>query len=216
MRFRLPEVSVLRELDHAAIDRILDHRIEHRRETSERWARQATRGKTGMPLSTVQIGRWRNITDGMRADLHTVAQFLLDAQVDYKLVISVDRAWIYTNSVDLVAALSTCPVTAQKYTRATIARAKNTIVLRNPRHTHRSYLRSGKITHSEKDSLTAFLENHRDEIRMSPALIEWTQESYLRIYEYFFIDHDGPYWLTMLGLVHPGLVKKTHAIISAK
>jgi hypothetical protein len=216
MRFRLPEVSVLRELNHADIDRILDSRIQSRRESAERWATQGRLRGIGPAIPIIQSNRWHNITDEMRENLHTIADFLIATRVDYKLVISIDMAWVYTNSVVMLDELRHYPVYAKKFTEAVVDKPKRTIVLKSPNHTHRSYFRAGKLSASEKDSVVTFINNHLDEIRPSPSLLMWMEEPYFRTYEYFFIDHNGPYWLTMIGLVKPGLIKKTYDIICDK
>lgn len=216
MRFRLPEASALRELNHADIDRILDYRIESRLEAEERWKQSRSTIVSPAIIPTLRASRWREITNEMRQDLHNVADFLIASRVDYKLVISVDVVWIYTNSLTMIDEIRSYSVYAKQFTEAVITRPKNTIALKEPKHTHRSYFKPGKLGKSEKKVIVEFLNKHLDELRPSPAMLEWMQEDFMRIHEYYFVDHNGPYWLTMFGLVKPGLIKKTYEIISAK
>lgn len=219
MRFRLPEASVLRDLDHTAIDEIIDDRIESRRDAEERWTRVGrTAGRTAIAatIPVLKATKWREISDDMRENIHSVAEFLISARAPYKLVISVDIVWVYTNSLTMLDELRHYPVYAKKYSEAIVDKPKNTVVLREPKHTHRSYFKNTKLARNERDILVRFLLNHQDEIRLSPALLDWITNNFHRTYDYFFIDHNGPYWLTMLGLVRPGLIKKTYDIISAK
>jgi hypothetical protein len=64
--------------------------------------------------------------------------------------------------------------------------------------------------------LVKFLQNHQNTVRLSPALTQWLPLSFNRTQDYFFVDYDSPLWLTMLALVHPGLIRKTMQIIQAK
>jgi hypothetical protein len=73
-----------------------------------------------------------------------------------------------------------------------------------------------KITDEQKNALKNFLKNQQESARLSPALAHWITISFNRTQDYFFIDHSEMSWLTMLGLVRPGLIRKTMQIIPAK
>jgi hypothetical protein len=73
-----------------------------------------------------------------------------------------------------------------------------------------------KITSQQKDMLINFLNNQQSSIRIGPALATWITSAFYRTQDYFFVDHDEMSWLTMLSLVHPGLIRKTQQIIQAK
>jgi hypothetical protein len=104
----------------------------------------------------------------------------------------------------------------KKYSEAVIDRPKNTIQLKNPRHQYRSYFKITKITSQQKNMLINFLTNQQSSIRISPALTTWTTSVFYRTQDYFFIDHNEMSWLTMLSLVHPGIIRKTLQIVAAK
>jgi hypothetical protein len=107
-------------------------------------------------------------------------------------------------------------LTNKTYARAEISRPKNTIQLKNPRHSNRSYLQMIKLTAQQKQQLVDFFHNQQSQIRLSPSLKSWTTQSFNRTQDYFFIDHNSLSWLTMLSLVQPGIVRKTLHIIPAK
>lgn len=218
MRFRLPEVSALRELNHEVIDSVLDNRIESRSESMKRWIQRSRPQGASPVIASIQshLTRWQDITPQMRENLHTVADFLIATPTEYKLVISIDMAWIYTNDAPMLDELSECLLYAKKFSEAVVNRPRNTIVLKTPQHTHRSYFKATKLSRSEKDVIVTFINNHLDEIRPGPALKTWMEESFFRTYEYFFVDHNGLAWVTMFALVKPGLIKKTYDIISTK
>ena len=106
-------------------------------------------------------------------------------------------------------------MTQKSYSQAVICRPKDTIQLKEPKHEFRSYFKITKITQEQKDYLIAFLANQQT-VRLSPALRHWTTVPFNRTQDYFFVDHDGLSWLTMLSLVRPGLIRKTMQIIQAK
>lgn len=209
--FYLDEASCLRTLDHASIDDTMERRKQWREIAQQRWA-------NGRQHHSVILGRrWDNITDQTVKDLHTVADQLLKTQAEYKLVVSVNQGYVYTNNLDLINQLNNLPeLTYKTYTQAQVTRPKNTIQLKNAHHQFRSYFKILKFTEQQKDHLMDFLYNQRNHVRVSPALQRWIDQPFNRSQDYFFVDHDSESWLTMLNLVYPGLVRKTVCIIPAK
>ena len=203
--FALAEVSALRELDHDRIDALIVRR--------NLWREQ--RSSSLMPMIT---GRnWRKITQPTIQDLHELATLLLTATAEFKLVVSVDTGWVYTNSLDLIDQLDAVKSLQEKsYARAVIDRPKGTIKLKNSVHGFRSYFKTDKMTVEQKKRLAQFLFNHTDQVRISPSLAQWIDNKFLRAQDYFFIDYNSEQWLTMLSLVQPGLIRKTLQIIPAK
>jgi hypothetical protein len=209
MTFCLPEASCLRDLDHEAINMTLENRQRWRQIHQQRWQR----GQTIL----VNLPRFNDITDDVTDNLHTVASALLNHAEQFKLVVSINTAWVYTNDIRLLKQLSNMScVKDQKFTKAVINRPRDVVMLKNPKHDHRSYFRSKKINLQEKHSLVQFLENHKDFVRLSPSLLEWMDNRFLRSQDYFFIDHTGNSWLTMLSLVCPNIIRKTMQIKQAK
>ena len=202
------------ELDCERIRHMLERRKEWREIAQERWA---TLGQKHSAQHTILTRRWNEITDQVEQDLYNFADILRNSGVDLKLVVSANSGWVYTNSVELISQLKPMRMlTGKKYSEAVVDRPKNTIKLQNPRHQYRSYFKITKITNQQKDMLINFLNNQQSSIRISPALLEWTTSAFYRTQDYFFVDHNEMSWLTMLGLVHPGLIRKTQQIIQAK
>lgn len=189
--FYLPEASCLRDLDHKIIDRMIERRREWRRHSA------------------------RKISDSTVESLHTVCEALLTTTYQFKLVVSGSTAWVYTNHVELIQLVDGLPdLTHKEYSQAVIVRAKNTICLKQSAYTHRSYFKIAKLTTAEKDRLCSFFNNQSEHIRVSPAFEAWFKGEFLRLQDYFFIDHSGDSWLLMLALVRPGLIRKTMQIIT--
>jgi hypothetical protein len=211
MGFYLDEVSCLRQLDHTYIDDTMERRKQWREITQQRWING--RQKHGVILRRT----WRDITEKTVTDLHALAEQLLTTKVDYKLVVSINQGHIYTNDLDLIGQLSAMSeLTNKTYTQAQVSRPKNTIVLKNPQYQFRTYFKLMKLTVQQKDQLMDFLHGQQGHVRLSPGLGRWFDSSFNRCQDYFFVDHNTESWLTMLSLVHPGIVRKTMHIIPAK
>ncbi len=198
--FRMPEMSALRELDHNTIDHVLNSRAQRR-----------------MPNFG---GSWRTtriITDKHREDCHAMCDFLL-AQQNYKITISQDWGYFYTNDLSTIRNLAqlSCviPLTLKQ---AQIDRPRDTLLIQNSKHEYRSYFKPGRISDQEKQSLRSFLQN-QEHVRLGPALKDFfgRAHTYHYINDNFFIDHDGQGILTMLGLVRPNCVRKTVKLIRDK
>lgn len=209
--FDLAEAAVLKRLDHAAIRQGIERRRAWREHALQRHA--STKSTFPWPLGD----RLREITQETEANLHTVCDLLLDTVHAYKLVTTGNTAWVYTNSLDLINELDQLDILANKsYTQALINRPADTIILKNSPHTARSYFRAVKLDVKDSQNLRSFLNLHKENIRISPALLAWLEDSKYRMADYFFIDYSGETWLTMLSLVRPGLIRKTIKIIPDK
>ena len=213
--FELDEASVLKSLDHDYIDAIIERRKVWREVAQQRWSR-TKQALTSSLSHTILTRRHKEITAETEENLHDLAEILIKTSTDYKLVTSVNQGWIYTNTVTFIKKLDSLNYLHDKdYTEAIVSRPKNTVKLKNPIHTHRSYFKSTKLNIQQKQNLINFFANQPD-IRVAPAFNKWLIESpYMRTQDYFFIDHMGESWLVMLSLISPGLVRKTLEIIPA-
>ena len=207
VRFHLEEVSCLRTLEHAHIDHMIERRIA--------W-RSISQTMTNRPQITQLSNQSNKITDATVENLHMLANVLLTTPAAFKLVVSAFTGYVYTNDLILIDQVAKLPgVLYTEYSRAVVGRPRNTIQLRNPKYQWRSYFKVGKLTAEQKAHLKNFLANQPD-IRISPALKQWINFKYTRTQDYFFIDYNESVWLTMLGLVQPGLIRKTLEIIPTK
>ena len=213
--FHLDEASCLRDLGHKQIDAMIDRRIAWREVAQQRFTSNLRSSLFGQQQSIV-ARRQKEITEQTVSDLHGLAELLLTTAADFKLVVSVNNAHVYTNDLELIEQISNLPgVTQKDYTRAILGRPKDTIRLKEPRHQFRSYLKRTKLTDEQKVHLVNFLAN-QSSTRTSPAFSHWLTGLFYRTEDYFFVDHNEMSWLTMLSLVRPGLIRKTMQIIPAK
>jgi hypothetical protein len=189
-------------LDAEKIDELLTRREMWRERVRQRW-----------PQNNF-VRPHEPITDGTREILYAFADFLKLSTDPYKMVISVNQCWIYSNSINLLERINRLPfVRNTKFTESVIVRPKNTVALKNPHHQHRSYFRTVKLNEQERQQIMTFLQGQHN-IRISPALKQWMSTPFNRTQDYFFVDHDSESWLTMLGLVRPGLIRKTVQIVA--
>lgn len=195
---------------------MIERRKTWREIAQQRWVNLNKKGKSG--VQTILAHRvYNEITDDVEKHLHDLADILINSKVEFKLVVSTDYGWLYTNDTALIEQLKQLRIlTSKSYTEAIINRPKNTIKLKNPKHQFRSYFKPTKLTSLQKENLLNFLANQSSTIRVSPALVEWINSMHYRTQDYFFIDHAEESWLTMLALVHSGLIRKTQQIIPAK
>jgi hypothetical protein len=211
MSFQLDEVSCLRTLDHDSIDLMMKRRQEWREVAQHRWLN--AKQNTGVIVAR----RNKLITEHTISNLHTLAQVLLTTDKDFKLVVSVNQAWVYVNDTALFDELDQLPILQYKtYAQVQVNRPPGTIKLKNSNYSFRSYFKLSKLTASQKDMLVDFLINQQTQVRLSPSLKTWIKQPFNRVQDYFFIDYKTASWTTMLSLVHPGLIRKTLQIIPAK
>jgi hypothetical protein len=203
IKFRLEEVNCLRySLEAEDIDALLTRREVWRDRVRQRW-----------PQNNF-VRPHEPITDTTREILYAFADFLKLSTVPYKMVISVNQCWIYSNDTIFLERIERLPfVNSAKFTESKIVRPRNTVAVKHPHHCYRSYFRATKLTTDEKDRILSFLQG-QDEVRISPALSEWIASPFNRTQDYFFVDYDSETWLTMLALVRPGLIRKTVKIVA--
>lgn len=205
--FYLDEATCLRELDHQYIDTMINRRIQYRDISQQSWLNN----------KSILTKRWKDITETTVSNLHSVADVLIDSMIDFKLVTSSNTVWVYSNTRSLIKKIDQLKFLKHKsYTEAIVDRPKNTIKLKNPTHTNRSYFKTVKVTAEQKTGLINFFINQQDYIRISPGLIAWCESSFHRTQDHYFIDHDGESWLLMLSLIMPGLIRKTVELIADK
>lgn len=208
--FYLDEVNCLRMLDHAKIDDTIQRRKQWQEVAQQRWI-------NGRQNSTILTRRWRDITDKTVADLHELAEVLLSNSADFKLVVTVHQAHVYSNDLDLLAKLDAMPqLTYKTHTQAQIDRPQNTVKLKKSKFKFRSYFKTTNLTAQDKDTLCNFLSGQDSFVRISPAMKQWLWQPFPRVQDYYFVDHDSEQWLTMLMLVRPGLIRKTMQILTDK
>lgn len=164
--------------------------------------------------------RQQDITDTVVENLHKFCQLLLDTKHRFKLVVEFRTIRLYAESDELFQEIlaSDVNIANPRCSRANINRPKDTIQLKNPRHTHRSYFKRTAMTESEKRAVGNFLSNNAETLRPSPALEDWLKridQWAVWTEPHFFVDHNDESWMVMLSLIRPRLIKKTIQLIKS-
>jgi hypothetical protein len=158
--------------------------------------------------------------------LRETRDVLLAETTSFKTVVSFNTVCIYTNRrrlADRLVRLGNDGVHMHLVRQAVLTRPANVVQLQESKYAYRTYLRERKYTKDQKDMLANFLHSRRDTLRVSPALDEWTNGTFVGYVRnlsysrsYYFVDHDHPNEGTMLSLVLPGIVRKTMPIETTK
>jgi hypothetical protein len=193
--FTLGELSCIRHLDHQLIDDIIQSRIKWRKNVRH--------------ASNV-------ITDETVVKLHNLLDEILSISTDYKVVVSYNRGYLYTNDISIVDKFSVLSYLNNiKLTQAVVNRPLNTIKLKKSAHRHRSYFKCVKLEHKERDSIRDFLTAQQSDVRIGPALAHYFKGSHRLTLDHYFIDYSDPGIIVMLSLIKPNLIRKTLDIILA-
>lgn len=203
------ELSALRRLkennehNRNAISKILERRKE--------WENIRVKNYGG---SWATRSLWAPITQETADNLFVALGLLEQFQGEYKLTISGNWGYLYTNNTTMLEqALKLPGAKESNVRRAVVDRPKDTVRLRRSRHQYRTVLKNRKLTDQERVYVINWLTNNQANIRMGPALKAWlTQDSNI-IQDYYFFDHNSMSEVAMLNLVHPGLVRRTQTII---
>lgn len=205
VNFYLEEATALKSLSHDCID----DSIERRRQ----WRQIYTANPVRLPgITQPWTVKKTAISEQCVLNLHKVCQYLTsEASIPFKLVCTDRSVYVYSNDSDFLQGLGdlSCVKNAQ-FTKALVDREENTIKLKASSYNTRTYMKNLKLSKDQKGQLHRFLA--QQQVRISPAMQTWLTGPLLRTQDYFFIDHEGDCWLTMLALVHSGLVRKSMKI----
>ena len=198
--FVVQEASGLRQLDHAKIDQFVYN--------VRKWENTQLRYK-GTRMS-----------DDCAATLHLMCAFFLAQTARKKIVIAGSMIYVYTNDVTLIKDICNLPWVVPSTTRVstiTLAGTAGAITLKSPDHAWRTYFKNMYFPHAVGAAIRDFLQA-QEGIRLSPALKKYwdRQKPPMFSLNYFFVDHDSASTMSMLGLIAPGLVRKTVPIVADK
>jgi hypothetical protein len=171
--------------------------------------------------------RWRNLPSSSRGsitqdviqNLHSMCQFLSARQDRFKIVISMDYGYVYTNDLDLVREIRSIPwISTYDLKKVSVTRPRDVVVLQNPQWQQRSYFKSLRVSVDQQEKLKAFLTS-RQNIKVGPGLRAWLDKINSRPWNnytlgYFFFDHNDDGELFLFQIAFPGLIRKTVPIVA--
>jgi hypothetical protein len=199
--FVVQEASGLRQMNHTKIDQFVYN--------VRKWDSNQFKRRPGNRMS-----------DDCAATLHLMCAFFLAQTARKKIVIAGSMIYVYTNDVTLIESICDLPWVVPSTTRVstiTLAGTAGAVTLKSPDHAWRTYFKNRYFTHAVGAAMRDFLQA-QEGIRLSPALTKYwdQQKSPMFSLSYFFVDHDSPSTMSMLGLIAPGLVRKTVPIVADK
>ena len=202
LEFVVPGAGALRKLDHRDID------------TWVRWQHylDTTRHKF-LPVRASKSPSAHEISN-----LHEICDILCNLPVPKKITISQNTVRVYTNSKQCFQVLMDHDCIENKFCTITTCDVKaeqGVMALKNPTHSHRTYLKSLRLDIKNMESIKAFLQA-QDDITMSKSLRNWIHRNYSSVESHFFYDHNGPAVNYMLGLINPNVVRKTFLLVADK
>lgn len=196
--FRQPELSAIRGLDNRHIESVINMR--------NRW-------RTGSSSNRPRIGQ------DVVEQLHKTCRFLKARQDRFKIIFSFEYGYLYTNDTDIIEDIINLPyVSIYELKKVVVTRPKDTVVLKNPKHSQRSFMKNRNVTPEQRIHLRRYFDQ-RDSIRPGPGFRSWLEKSELAswnyyVLDYFFFDHNDDGELLMFQLAFPGIIRKTIPIVA--
>ena len=176
-------------------------------------------------------GSWRTIqnpnfmNDSELQNLLDFAELLVPNLNLCKLVVSGAYGYVYSNDLALLKRIAQAGyIEPLKITEMAVTQPRDRVLLRRSQHSHRSYFRDRSLNDNEYENLRNFLTLRCEQMRLSPALKDWLNETqinhgwavgqrFARHYtmRHWFIDHDAGIPL-LVELVVPRLIRETKLI----
>ena len=189
-QFYLHSAAALRKLDHSKIDAYVAYRKE-------------SRG---------YYNGWREqVTSGDEQKLHNVCNLFLGFKEPFKLMVYSNHVYFYTSCFEDIESVANHPDVAHfQVTKADVCLPHDVVLLKEPKHKYRTYLKERWIPNEQTPVLRKFLLSRENLYGFTP-LFKNRLSTWDRFYtmSHFFIDHNDPKDLLMLELVVPGLIRKT-------
>jgi hypothetical protein len=192
IRCYVPDVCVLRQLDHNAIDEMVLYRNTC----------------IGFPWNRHRIDE-----DRVKR-MHQLCDLLLASTDPFKKICQIDYLYLYSNDpVFLTTVISQTNVVCLWAGKVTLDRPAGVVIKKRSRYGFRTFFRERYLDPRESQTLKNFLESNADRYRPSQSLqqhIFKSRQHYIR--NYYFVDHYDQGDLILLSLAVPGLIRKTMPI----
>jgi len=145
-----------------------------------------------------------------------VFETLPQITVPYKKVINYSELTIYTDHPQEVSTMLTphMPYRAYTFVQAQVTLPRDVVLLTNPQHSLRTYLRDRRLDNVAGEQLRRFFLARMSDWGYSDNFTWRLQHNstFQHMHDYFFFDHDDARDCIMLEMVSPGIVRKTMPI----
>jgi len=202
LRLDLQWVECVRFLDHDRIEYLLEMWDTH-----QWYDRKINKG------GTWKSRHRRTMESEDRGKLHKLCDWFQEHDNVKKQFVR-DKVFIYSNNERELEELRYMinPET-HLLSEIIIDRPENTVKSRYPGYEARAYLRSKRMSITEKRNLTKFIDQNSWNIRLNVGLERFVANHSTRLRDYFFIDFKDRRLTGILELMVPGTVRKTADII---
>lgn len=153
-------------------------------------------------------------------NLKKTNHLLHNTKYPFKKVHCYNYVYLYTNDVELIdliiAELPHIQVvpTVQK---SNPVLPKDVILVKKPGAKYRTYFRERRIDEKIRLALADWVRGQDGEVVCSPATLQWLNDTPSRLFwgrngwcrRWFYIEHNSLQYETMLGMIVPGVVRKT-------
>jgi hypothetical protein len=142
-----------------------------------------------------------------------IFQKLYEVSVPFKKVINYSELTIYTDHYQEVSAVLSphMPYRSYALAQAQVTQPRDVVLLTNPQHSLRTYLRDRRLNPVQGEQLRRFFLSRVSHWGYSNNFTWRLQHntSFQHMHDYFFFDHDDARDCIMLQMVTPGIVRKT-------
>jgi uncharacterized protein YbgA (DUF1722 family) len=208
-KFYGSRVAGIRRLSHKIADRYVDYQY-----TADRVINPG-----GSWKGSYNISRDRSdVIKQQKQNLYALVDFFVGLENKYKLIVSGDFGYFYTNNFDDIEQLKKHNfLDIKSVKRIAVDLPPNSMRIQNAKHDIRTYFSNQKITSEQKHNFKQFIES-QTEVRASPGLQSffYRYPDYFYISDNYFVDYDTESFLTMLKLVAPVKIRKTVTLIRDK
>jgi len=145
------------------------------------------------------------------ADLHNMCELLRGLPDSCKKMIQYDTVFLYTNDLAIIEDMSQVDYIGQvKIGQAVMVYPKDTVMLQNPVHQYRTFLKHKWWDLETSNHIKKFLLGRQELFQITRSFREKLERTgRLATQDHHFVDHDDPNLLLMLSLVCPGIINKT-------
>ena len=138
---------------------------------------------------------------------------------EIKFTVSYDTGYVYTNDSKLVKKIQQLECIRNfQAQEVKIVGNPDTIALKDPKWSHRTYFKSKTLTEQQRKTLVDYLRG-RENIRLGPGLKLWMDSDpsiqwNIWTHNYFFFDHNNDGEVLFLNMVVPNITGRTLDIVA--
>jgi hypothetical protein len=196
---------------------MLEHKMIQSRFNYRTWSRTYNYG-----------GSWRgqNLPFDVSEEQHiqnllSLATVLEDNNAHVFVVVTANNFYIYSSDVALLTTIANTPGVDQvSFKESVVNRPRDSVKVTHSDYQHRSYFSERVVSEESRISIRNMLSSQED-IRIGPGLGRWLKRPAMMknsrlcwTQRYYFFDHNNPSIGFMLGLIEPGIIRKTVAVLT--